>query len=159
MAYVAQVTYLFEGTVAENIGYGKMDATFDEIVMAAKKAYAHDFIMELPEGYQTLVAEGGSNLSGGQRQRIGIARAFLKDAPIFLLDEMTSALDVESERLIQRAIEEYSKRKTVILIAHRLSTIKQANKIYVLGDGKIVEQGTHEELLLKKGVYSKLYSR
>ena len=136
-----------------------MDATFDEIVMAAKKAYAHDFIMELPEGYQTLVAEGGSNLSGGQRQRIGIARAFLKDAPIFLLDEMTSALDVESERLIQRAIEEYSKRKTVILIAHRLSTIKQANKIYVLGDGKIVEQGTHEELLLKKGVYSKLYSR
>lgn len=159
MAYVAQDTYLFEGTVAENIGYGKMDATFDEIVIAAKKAYAHDFIMGLPEGYQTVVAEGGSNLSGGQRQRIGIARAFLKDAPIFLLDEMTSALDVESERLIQRAIEEYSKRKTVILIAHRLSTIKKANKIYVLGEGKIVEQGTHEELLQKQGVYSKLYSK
>lgn len=159
MAYVAQDTYLFEGTVADNIGYGKMDATFDEMVVAAKKAYAHDFIMALPEGYQTVLSERGSNLSGGQRQRIGIARAFLKDAPIFILDEMTSALDVESERLIQRAIEEYSRSKTVILIAHRLSTIKQADKIYVLGEGKVVEVGTHDALIQKQGVYSKLYSK
>ncbi len=158
MAYVAQDTYLFEGTVAENIGYGKEGATLEEIIEAAKKAYAHEFIMEMPQGYQTVTSERGSNLSGGQRQRVGIARAFLKGAPIFLLDEMTSALDVESEKLIQKSIEEYSKSKTVILIAHRLSTIRQADEIYVLDQGQIIEKGSHESLIAKNGAYSKLYA-
>ncbi|PHV69762.1 hypothetical protein CS063_14305 [Sporanaerobium hydrogeniformans] len=158
MAYVAQDTYLFEGTVAENIGYGKEGATLEEIIEAAKKAYANEFIMAMPQGYQTVISERGSNLSGGQRQRLGIARALLKDAPIFLLDEMTSALDVESEKLIQKAIEEYSKSKTVILIAHRLSTIRQADEIYVLDQGQVIEKGSHEDLIAKSGMYSKLYS-
>jgi ABC-type multidrug transport system fused ATPase/permease subunit len=158
MAYVAQDTYLFEGTIAENIAYGKMDATMEEIMVAAQKAYAHDFITNMPEGYQTILSERGNNLSGGQRQRIGIARAFLKDAPVFLLDEMTSALDVESEKYIQKAIEEYSKDRTVILIAHRLTTIKNADEIYVLEQGKIVQKGTHDSLMAKDGVYSMLYS-
>lgn len=157
MAYVSQNTYLFEGTVAENIAYGKAGAAFEEIVAAAKKAYAHEFIMALPEGYQTRLSEKGTNISGGQKQRLSIARAFLKDAPIFILDEMTSALDVESERLIQKAIEEYKQSKTVILIAHRLSTIKDADEIVVLDHGKIVERGNHEQLLAAQGRYSKLY--
>ncbi|MBU3100966.1 MULTISPECIES: ABC transporter ATP-binding protein [Clostridium] len=158
ISYVAQETYLFEGTVAQNIAYGKPDASFNEIIQAAEKAYAHDFIMSMPEGYQTVLSERGTNISGGQKQRIAIARAFLKDAPIFLLDEMTSALDVESEKLIQKAIENYSERKTVILIAHRLSTIINADEIYVLSHGIIAENGTHEGLLEKKGVYTMLYS-
>lgn len=158
MAYVAQDTYLFEGTVAENIGYGKEGATLEEIIKAARKAYAHEFIMAMPQGYQTVISERGSNLSGGQRQRIGIARAFLKDAPILLLDEMTSALDVESEKLIQKAIQEYSKSKTVILIAHRLSTIRYADEIYVLEQGRVIEKGTHEDLIIRGNTYSKLYS-
>lgn len=158
MAYVAQDTYLFEGTVAENIGYGKEGATLKEIIKAARKAYAHEFIMAMPQGYQTVISERGSNLSGGQRQRIGIARVFLKDAPILLLDEMTSALDVESEKLIQQAIQEYSKSKTVILIAHRLSTIRHADEIYVLEQGRVIEQGTHEDLIIRGNTYSKLYS-
>ncbi|MCB2361814.1 ABC transporter ATP-binding protein [Clostridium estertheticum] len=158
ISYVAQDTYLFEGTVAQNIAYGKPDASFNEIIQAAEKAYAHDFIMSMPEGYQTVLSERGTNISGGQKQRIAIARAFLKDAPIFLLDEMTSALDVESEKLIQKAIENYSERKTVILIAHRLSTIINADEIYVLSHGIIAENGTHEGLLEKKGVYTMLYS-
>ncbi|MBU3177066.1 ABC transporter ATP-binding protein/permease [Clostridium estertheticum] len=158
ISYVAQDTYLFEGTVAQNIAYGKPDATFNEIIQAAEKAYAHDFIISMPEGYQTVLSERGTNISGGQKQRIAIARAFLKDAPIFLLDEMTSALDVESEKLIQKAIENYSERKTVILIAHRLSTIINADEIYVLSHGIIAESGTHEGLLEKKGVYTMLYS-
>jgi ABC-type multidrug transport system fused ATPase/permease subunit len=158
ISYVAQDTYLFEGTVAQNIAYGKPNASFDEITQAAEKAYAHDFIMSMPDGYQTVLSERGTNISGGQKQRIAIARAFLKDAPIFLLDEMTSALDVESEKLIQRAIENYSESKTVILIAHRLSTIINADEIYVLSDGVIAENGTHEGLLEKKGIYTMLYS-
>ncbi|APC42428.1 ABC transporter ATP-binding protein [Clostridium estertheticum] len=158
ISYVAQDTYLFEGTVAQNIAYGKPDASFNEIIQAAEKAYAHDFIMSMSEGYQTVLSERGTNISGGQKQRIAIARAFLKDAPIFLLDEMTSALDVESEKLIQKAIENYSERKTVILIAHRLSTIINADEIYVLSHGIIAENGTHEGLLEKKGVYNMLYS-
>ena len=158
MAYVAQDTYLFEGTIAENIGYGKEGANLKEIIEAAKKAYVHEFVMAMPQGYQTVISERGSNLSGGQRQRIGIARAFLKQAPILLLDEMTSALDIESEKLIQRAIEEYSKSKTVILIAHRLSTIRQADEIYVLEQGQLIEKGTHEDLITRGNIYSKLYS-
>lgn len=158
ISYVAQDTYLFEGTVAQNIAYGKPNASFEEITQAAQKAYAHDFITNMPQGYQTILSERGTNISGGQKQRIAIARAFLKDAPIFLLDEMTSALDVESEKLIQKAIENYSESKTVIIIAHRLSTIINADEIYVLHHGVITESGTHEALLEKKGVYSMLYS-
>jgi ABC-type multidrug transport system fused ATPase/permease subunit len=158
ISYVAQNTYLFEGTVAENIGYGKPEATFEEITQAAQKAYAHDFIMSMSHGYQTILSERGTNISGGQKQRIAIARAFLKDAPIFLLDEMTSALDVESEKLIQKAIENYNENKTVIIIAHRMSTIIHADEIYVLDKGSIAEKGTHQVLLEKNGVYSMLYS-
>ena len=157
ISYVSQTTYLFNKTVAENIGLGKPDATFEEVVVAAKKAYAHEFIMELPNGYQTVLAEGGQNLSGGQKQRLSIAMAFLKDAPIFILDEMTSALDVESEKLIQQAINDYKQEKTVIIIAHRLSTIKNADEIFVLNDGQIVESGTHQQLLHHNGVYRNLY--
>lgn len=158
ISYVAQDTYLFEGTVAENIGYGKPDAALEEIMQAAQKAYAHDFIMNMPNGYQTVLTERGTNLSGGQKQRIAIARAFLKDAPVFVLDEMTSALDVESEKLIQKAIENYSESRSVIIIAHRLSTIIHADEIYVLDHGTIAEKGTHQGLLAKNGIYSKLYS-
>jgi len=157
ISYVSQNTYLFNKTVAENIGLGKADATFEEIVVAARKAYAHEFIMELPQGYQTVLSEGGQNLSGGQKQRLSIAMAFLKDAPIFILDEMTSALDVESEKLIQQAIDDYKENKTVIIIAHRLSTIQNADEIFVLNDGQIAESGTHQQLLTQNGVYSHLY--
>ncbi|SEW44445.1 ABC transporter ATP-binding protein [[Clostridium] fimetarium] len=157
ISYVSQETYLFNGSVAENIGYGKPDATFEEIVQASQKAFAYDFIMEMPEGFQTQLSEWGGNLSGGQRQRISIARAFLKDAPIFILDEMTSALDVESEKSIQRAIEDYSKSKTVIIIAHRLSTIVNADKIVVLNEGKVAETGNHKQLISGAGLYAKLY--
>lgn len=157
MSYVSQNTYLFNTTVAENIGLGKENATFEEIVTAAKKAYAHEFIMELPNGYQTVLSENGQNLSGGQRQRLSIAMAFLKDAPIFILDEMTSALDIESEKLIQKAIDEYRENKTVIIIAHRLSTIQNADDIFVINEGQIAEHGTHEVLLNQNGIYSNLY--
>lgn len=158
ISYVSQTTYLFNGTVAENIAYGKPKATFEEITDAAKKAFAHEFIMEMPQGYQTMLSELGNNLSGGQKQRLAIARAFLKDAPVFILDEMTSALDMESERLIQRALESYGKKKTVIIIAHRLSTIIGADEIYVLDDGSIAEKGSHMELLASGGIYSMLYN-
>jgi ABC-type multidrug transport system fused ATPase/permease subunit len=158
IALVSQDTHIFPETVATNIGYGKTSATMDEIIQAAKLGYAHDFIMKLPEGYQTKLAEWGANLSGGQKQRIAIARAFLKDAPIILLDEMTSALDVESERLIQKSLENYGKDKTVVVIAHRLSTILNADEIIVLDKGQVVERGKHKELVELKGVYNKLYS-
>jgi len=157
ISYVSQDTYLFNGSVAENIGYGKAEATFEEIVQASQKAFAYEFIMEMPQGFQTQLSEGGGNLSGGQKQRISIARAFLKDAPIFILDEMTSALDVESEKSIQRAIENYSKSKTVIIIAHRLSTIVNADRIVVLNEGKVAETGSHKQLISQAGIYAKLY--
>lgn len=159
ISYVSQNTYLFNGSVAENIAYGKKDATFEEIVEASKKAYAHEFIMEMPNGYQTILAEYGDNLSGGQKQRISIARAFLKDAPIFVLDEMTSALDVESEKFIQNAIEAYRHNKTVIIIAHRLSTIINSDEILVLHGGAIAEIGNHRELLNLGKIYSSLYKK
>lgn len=157
IAYVPQDAYLFYGTIEENIRYGRTNAFKEEIVEAAKLAYAHDFIMELPNGYDTLVGEMGTNLSGGQRQRIAIARALLKNAPILLLDEATSALDSESEKLVQLALNRLMKNRTTIAIAHRLSTIEAADKIYVLQDGMIVEQGKHSELLLMEGVYKHLY--
>lgn len=160
IAYVPQETSLFHRSIAENIAYGKPDATPEEIRHAAELANAHEFIQDLPDGYKTLVGERGIKLSGGQRQRIAIARAILKDAPILVLDEATSALDSESEALIQSALERLMKGRTSIVIAHRLSTVASLDKIVVLEDGKIVEQGTHHELLEKPdGVYHHLWSR
>ena len=153
---VSQEVTLFDDTVEENIRYGKPDATHDEIVQAAHKAAAHGFIEKLPEGYQTMVGEMGVKLSGGQRQRIAIARAFLKNAPILLLDEATSALDTESEQVVHKALKLLMANKTCIVIAHRLSTVQDADLIYVLDDGKIVESGTHQGLLKKGGMYKHL---
>lgn len=160
VAYVPQETTLFHRSIAENIAYSKPDATMEEIQRAAKLANAHEFIMDLPEGYETLVGERGIKLSGGQRQRVAIARAILKDAPILVLDEATSALDSESEALIQDALNKLMAGRTSIVIAHRLSTIASLDKIIVLENGKIVEQGNHHELLKNpKGVYHHLWSR
>ena len=155
---VQQDVYLFSGTIRENIAYGKPDASEEEIIMAAKCANIHDFIMELPEQYDTFVGERGARLSGGQKQRISIARVFLKNPPILILDEATSALDNESERWIQRSLEELSKDRTTITIAHRLSTIKNADEIIVLTENGIAERGTHESLLEKNGIYAGYYN-
>ncbi len=159
IAYVPQETALFHRSIAENIAYSRPNATAAEIERAAKLANAHEFIKDLPDGYDTLVGERGVKLSGGQRQRVAIARAILKDAPILVLDEATSALDSESEALIQGALNELMKNRTSIVIAHRLSTVASLDRIVVLKDGKIVEQGTHKELIAKNGEYSKLWSR
>lgn len=155
---VQQDVYLFSGTVRENIAYGKPNATQKEIEEAAKKAGAHQFIQSLSQGYDTFVGERGIKLSGGQKQRISIARVFLKNPPILLLDEATSALDNESEKLIQKSLQELSKGRTTLMIAHRLTTIKHAQKILVLTEKGIEEQGTHEELIAKKGIYAQYYS-
>ena len=153
---VQQDVYLFSGTIYDNILYGKPDATYDEVIEAAKLAGADEFISELDEGYETYVGERGIKLSGGQKQRISIARVFLKNPPVLILDEATSALDNESERLVQQSLERLSKGRTVFTIAHRLSTIRGAKIIIVLGDEGIVEQGSHDELMAKKGVYYRL---
>jgi ATP-binding cassette subfamily B protein len=158
MAYVPQDAYLFDGTIEENIRYGRPGATMEEVTAAARSANAHDFIREQPEGYQTLVGERGARLSGGQRQRIAIARALLKDAPLLLLDEATSALDSESEAVVQKALETLMKGRTTIAIAHRLSTIQHADQIYVMQAGQVVEQGSHNLLLESGGVYAELYT-
>ena len=154
---VQQDIFLFAGTIRENIRYGRIDATDEEIEEAARKANIHDFIVGLPDGYDTQVGERGLRLSGGQKQRISIARVFLKNPPILLLDEATSALDNETEIKIQRALEQLSHGRTSLIIAHRLSTIKNADRILVLTEEGVVEQGTHEELMMKNGIYSKLY--
>ena len=154
---VPQETILFNGSVYDNILYGRLDATKEEIEAAAKAANAHDFIMELPEGYNTMLGDRGVNISGGQRQRIAIARAILKDPRILILDEATSALDTESERVVQEALNRLMVGRTSIIIAHRLSTIKNADRILVLDKGKLVEDGTHEELMVKNGLYAHLY--
>lgn len=155
---VQQNVYLFYGTVKENILYGRPDATFEEVVDAAKKAGAHDFIVKLEKGYDTVCGERGVKLSGGQKQRISIARLFLKNPPLLILDEATSALDNESERLVQQSLDELSKNRTTITIAHRLTTIRKADRILVLTEDGIVEEGKHADLIEKKGIYATLYS-
>jgi len=154
---VSQDVFLFHGTVAENIRYGTFDATDDELIEAAKLAEAHDFVTDLQDGYETVVGERGQKLSGGQRQRISIARAILKDPPVLILDEATSAVDNETEAAIQRSLFKISKDRTTIIIAHRLSTVRHADRIFVLDEGELVEEGTHEELVNTEGIYNQLW--
>lgn len=150
---VFQDVYLFNDTLEANIAFGTAGATHEQVVEAAKRARCHDFISALPNGYDTIVGEGGASLSGGERQRISIARALLKDAPIVVLDEATASIDSENEQLIQQALTELTREKTVVVIAHRLATIEHADQILVVEDGTVVQRGTHEELLAQEGVY------
>jgi subfamily B ATP-binding cassette protein MsbA len=156
IALVTQEPFLFDDTIRNNIAYARPDATQEEVEEAARLAAAHDFILAQSAGYDTLVGENAARLSGGQRQRIAIARAFLKDAPILLLDEATSALDTESEAQVQAALERLMAGRTTILIAHRLSTVKNADRIYVIDKGRVVETGTHAALVRKQGLYARL---
>ena len=154
---VTQETFLFHETIFENIRYGKLDATREDVIAAAKAAFAHDFVMAQPHGYETIVGDKGCMLSGGQQQRLAIARALLKNAPLLLLDEATSALDSESERMVQAALERLSEGRTVVAIAHRLSTILNSDCIVVMDHGRVVDTGTHGELLQKSDLYRSLY--
>ena len=153
-----QDVFLFIGTVKENILYGKPTATDEEIITAAKRANIHDFVMTLPDGYDTQIGERGVKLSGGQKQRLSIARVFLKDPAILILDEATSALDNTTEVLIQKSLDELCVGRTTIVVAHRLSTVRNADEIAVITEGKVTEQGTHETLMAKGGIYKDLYS-
>ena len=155
---VQQDVYLFTGTILDNIRYGKKNATEEEIIAAAKNANAHEFIMELPDGYHTYIGQRGVKLSGGQKQRISIARVFLKNPPVLIFDEATSSLDNESEKIVQESLEKLAKNRTTFVIAHRLTTIKNAETIVVLGEDGIQEKGTHEELMSNNGVYKMLYT-
>ena len=156
MGLVTQDSILFNDSIKNNILLGKEDATDEEIINALKIANAYEFVKNLPEGINTNIGDSGNKLSGGQKQRLSIARAVLKNPPIMILDEATSALDTESERLVQQALENMMQNRTSVVIAHRLSTIQKADKIVVMQKGEIVEQGTHDELLAKNGMYSKL---
>ncbi|MDU4448081.1 MAG: ATP-binding cassette domain-containing protein, partial [Anaerococcus vaginalis] len=156
ISMVFQDVYLFEDTIENNIKFGKQNASHEEVVQAAKKARCHEFIEALPEGYDTIIGEGGASLSGGEKQRISIARAMLKDADIIIFDEATANIDPENEDKLKEAIESLTKNKTVIMIAHRLKTIRNADQILVLKDGEIVERGNHEELIKNDGLYSDL---
>jgi subfamily B ATP-binding cassette protein MsbA len=159
MALVSQDILLFNGTVAENIALGKIGATRDEVIAAAKEAYAHNFITELPDGYDSPLGERGQRLSGGQRQRIAIARAFVRNAPILVLDEATAALDAQSEAEVQKAIDHLAEHRTVICVAHRLSTLRSMDRILVLSQGRVIEQGTFDQLLAKRGVFTAMAAR
>jgi ATP-binding cassette subfamily B protein len=154
---VQQDVYLFAGTIMENIRYGKPGASDEDVIRAAKRANAHEFIMSFPDGYNTDIGQRGVKLSGGQKQRLSIARVFLKNPPILIFDEATSALDNESEKVVQSSLEELAKNRTTFVIAHRLSTIRNAQRILVLTENGIEEEGTHEVLMQKKGVYESLY--
>ena len=152
-SFVFQSVYLFQDTIADNIRFGQSDAPMEKVIEAAKKACCHDFIMALPDGYETIIGEGGANLSGGEKQRISIARAIMKDAPIVILDEATANVDPESEQELTNAIEALTKEKTIIMIAHRLKTVRHADNILVIDGGKIVQSGTHEQLMQQGGIY------
>ena len=157
-SFVFQRVYLFEDTIANNIRFGRPEASMEDVIEAAKKACCHDFIMELPEGYDTVVGEGGATLSGGEKQRIAIARAIMKNAPIIILDEATANVDPENEKEITEAIENLTKEKTIIMIAHRLKTVRHADQIVVIDKGKIVQQGKHDELIKQEGIYKNFVS-
>jgi len=157
IGFVLQDTVLFAGTIRDNIAYGRLNATPEDVIAAAKMANAHDFIMKMPHGYDSMVGERGLTLSGGQRQRIGIARAVVRNSPILILDEPTAALDTESEKVVMEALERLMEGRTVITIAHRLSTIRDAHKIVVLKDGVVAEEGTHDELIHRGQIYAELY--
>ena len=154
-SFVFQNVYLFEDTIANNIRFGQPEASMKFVMDAAKKACCHDFIMELPNGYDTVIGEGGTSLSGGEKQRISIARAIMKDAPVIILDEATANVDPENEKELMSAIEALTKEKTIIMIAHRLKTVEHADQILVLDKGQIVQQGRHSELLKQTGIYRK----
>ena len=160
ISMVFQNVYLFADTIENNIKFGRPNASHAEVIEAAKKACCHEFIEALPEGYQTLIGEGGATLSGGEKQRISIARAMLKDAPIIILDEATANVDPENEEdKLQRAIEELTRNKTIIMIAHRLKTVQNADQILVMDDGQIVQRGAHGELMNQKGIYANFVNR
>ena len=154
-SFVFQNVYLFQDTIANNIRFGQEDASMEQVIDAAKKACCHDFIMKLPDGYDTVIGEGGASLSGGEKQRISIARAIMKDSPIIILDEATANVDPENEDHLQKAIESLTKNKTIIMIAHRLKTVRNADKIIVIDQGKIVQQGTHKTLIEEEGIYKR----
>lgn len=157
ISMVMQNTYLFRGTIRENLCFGNESITEEQMIEACKKARCHGFISALPEGYDTVVGEGGATLSGGERQRISLARAFLKDVPILLLDEPTASLDADNEAMVQKALDEISQERTVVMIAHRLKTVRGAEQILVLQDGRIVQKGTHDQLAGQKGLYARLW--
>ena len=154
-SFVFQNVYLFQDTIANNIRFGQEDAPMEKVIEAAKKACCHDFIMALPDGYETVIGEGGASLSGGEKQRISIARAIMKDAPIIILDEATANVDPENEKELMEAIDALTKEKTIFMIAHRLKTVRNADRILVLNQGRIVQQGRHEELIQQEGIYKR----